>query len=440
MAVFRPFKAVRPDERIVDKVAALPYDVMSSREAREMVKDNPHSFLHVDRAEIDLDPSVDIYDASVYARAAMNLEEMLADGTNIAEDKPVYYIYRQVMDGRAQAGIVGCASIDDYMNNVIRKHELTRADKEEDRIRHVDTCNANTGPIFLTFRDNGEIGRFTSDWMASHQPIYDFTSDDGITHTVWKVDEVDAENRLYRHFQDIPCFYIADGHHRSASAVRVGQMRREEHPDYDGTEEFNFFLSVLFPSDELRIYDYNRVVHDLNGLSEEEFLAGVRKKFDVKTCDGEDSIISPAMNHMEDSEGTGCAGKGILERYRPVKKHEFGMYLSGKWYRLTAKEGTFDANDPVSRLDVSILQENLLSPVLGIGDPRTDGRISFIGGIRGLNELVRKVDGGDAVAFAMYPTTIEDLMDIADAGAIMPPKSTWFEPKLRSGLFIHYLS
>lgn len=428
MAVLRPFTAVRPNNQLADKVAALPYDVMSSQEAREMVKDDPYSFLHVDRAEIDLDPSVDIYSDAVYQKASDNLQKMFSGGIMIKDDKACYYIYRQIMDGRSQAGIVGCASIDDYMNNVIRKHELTRADKEEDRVRHVDTCNANTGPIFLTFRDNGEIGSFTKHFMAANDPVYDFTADDGIRHSVWKVDDPEMIDALAGKFQAIPCFYIADGHHRSASAVRVGQMRRREHPDYDGTEEFNFFLSVLFPSDELRIYDYNRVVHDLGGLSNEEFLAKVRQKFDVEEF--EDANASARAEH---------AGDSAYEPFRPLKKHTFGMYLSGKWYRLTAKEGSFDAGDPVKRLDVSILQDNLLSPVLGIGDPRTDSRISFVGGIRGLGELVRMVDEGAAVAFAMYPTTLDDLMDIADCGAIMPPKSTWFEPKLRSGLFIHYL-
>ena len=418
MAIFRPFKAVRPNPVYADRVAALPYDVMSSNEARELVRDNPYSFLHVDRAEVDLDPSVDHYDASVYARAAANLQKMLADGVNVEEDRPMYYIYRQIMDGRSQTGIVGCASIDDYMNNIIKKHELTRADKEEDRVRHVDVCNANTGPIFLTFRDNGDIQKFNAEWMKNHTPLYDFVSEDGITHTVWKVDDTDTINKLEESFRSMPAFYIADGHHRSASAVRVGMKRRQEHPDFDGSEEFNYFLAVLFPSEELHIFDYNRVVKDLNGLTQESFIKKICEKFHVTA--------------LGKSAGDPEAG-------RPLRKHDFGMYLAGRWYILTAKEGTFDASDPVSRLDVSILQENLLSPVLGIGDPRTDSRISFIGGIRGLKELVRLVDEGAAVAFAMYPTTLEDLMDIADAGAIMPPKSTWFEPKLRSGLFVHYL-
>ena len=426
MAIFRPFKAVRPNEQLADQVAALPYDVMNSEEAREMVKGNPYSFLHVDKAEVDLDPSIDIYDAAVYAKASENLEKMLADGVNVREDRPVYFIYRQIMNQRAQAGIVGCASIDDYMNNIIKKHELTRADKEEDRVRHVDICNANTGPIFLTFRDNGDIQKFTEDWMSTHEALYDFTAEDGIRHSVWKIDDEDVLAKLEADFAQVPAFYIADGHHRSASAVRVGQKRRAEHPDYDGSEEFNYFLAVLFPSEELHIFDYNRVVHDLNGLEEDAFLEAVSSKFEIEPLGG-----MPKDKAADDK---------FLEQYRPAEKHSVSMYLSGKWYRLTAREGSFDAQDPVSRLDVSILQTNLLTPVLGIGDPRTDSRISFIGGIRGLKELVRLVDGGAAVAFAMYPTTLDDLMDIADAGATMPPKSTWFEPKLRSGLFVHYLS
>ncbi len=425
MAVFRPFRAVRPNEQDAHKVAALPYDVMSSDEAREMVKGDPYSFLHVDKAEVDLDPSIDLYDAQVYAKAAENLQKMLDEGVNVMEEKPVYYIYRQIMDGRAQAGIVGCASIDDYQNNIIKKHELTRADKEEDRVRHVDACNANTGPIFLTFRDNGDIGKFTAGWMAAHAPLYDFTAEDGIEHTVWRVDEAGTVDELQRYFANVPALYIADGHHRSASAVRVGLMRRAEHPDYDGTEEFNFFLSVLFPSSELHIFDYNRVVHDLNGMSDSEFLAKIGENFTV--------------TELPEMPADKACDEAFLAQYRPAKKHDLSMYLSGKWYLLSARPGTFDDSDPVTRLDVSILQKNLLTPVLGIGDPRTDSRIAFVGGIRGLRELVRLVEEGCAAAFAMYPTTLDDLMDIADAGEIMPPKSTWFEPKLRSGLFVHYL-
>ncbi len=415
MAVFRPFKAVRPKREYAARVAALPYDVMSSKEAREMVKDDPYSFLHIDRPEVDLDPSVNIYDPAVYKKAGENLKGLLAAGINVREEKPVYYIYRQIMDGRAQAGIVGCASIDDYENNIIKKHELTREDKEEDRVRHVDACNANTGPIFLTFRDDGRVTEFINSWMGNHDALFDFTADDGIRHTVWTIDDAEVIGSVERYFGAVPSFYIADGHHRCASAYRVGKMRRAAKPDYDGTEEFNFFLSVLFPANELKIMDYNRVVKDLKGLTAGEFLEKVSGKFTVK------ELPENADHH-------------------PAGKHTINCFVEGKWCALTAKEGSFDENDPVAQLDVSILQDNLLGPVLGIDDPRTDERIRFIGGIRGLGELERLVNEGGGAAFAMYPTTLDDLMTIADTGLIMPPKSTWFEPKLRSGLFIHELS
>ena len=412
MAVFRPFQAVRPVPALADKVAALPYDVMSSKEAREMVAGNPHSFLHVDKAEIDLDPSVDIYDDKVYAKAAENLKKMQEDGTYLQDAKPCYYIYRQIMNGRAQSGIVGCASVDDYLTGRVKKHELTRADKEADRIRHVDTCDANTGPIFLTYRAREDVSAVMKDWMQAHSPVYDFVSEDGITHTVWVIDDDKTIKKLEEAFKSIPAFYIADGHHRAASAVRVGQKRRAEHPDYDGSEEFNFFLAVLFPDSELKIMDYNRVVHDLGGNSQETFMEKLGKVFEISACGGT------------------CT---------PPEKHTVGMYMDGKWYLLRAKKGSFDEKDPVESLDVSILQKNVLTPILGIDDPRTSDRISFVGGIRGLDELVRMVDGGKAVAFAMYPTGLDELMAIADTNNIMPPKSTWFEPKLRSGLFIHKL-
>lgn len=416
MSVVRAFKAIRPTPELACRVAALPYDVMNSEEARQMVVGNPHSFLHVDKAEIDLDPSIDLYDTRVYEKARENLYRMIADGVFVQEEKPCLYIYKQVMNGRAQIGIVGCTAVDDYRNNIIKKHELTRADKEQDRINHVDYCDANTGPIFLTYRARKDIDALVASLMESKAPVYDFVSEDGIGHTVWVMDEEDLICRVRTAFAGVDYLYIADGHHRSASAVRVGMKRREARPDYDGTEEFNFFLSVIFPDDQLYIMDYNRIVRDLNGNTKEAFLAKVAEKFTV----------------------TPYTGKGAL---KPGKKHTYGMYLDGAWHLLEAKEGTFDAADPVARLDVSILQNNLLHPILGIGDPRTDKRIDFVGGIRGLSALSDRVDSGSmAVAFSMYPTTMEDLMDIADAGAIMPPKSTWFEPKLRSGLFIHKLS
>ncbi len=414
MATVKAFRAIRPAPELAHKVAALPYDVMDSIEAREMVKGNPYSFLHVDKAEIDLDPSIDLYDKRVYEKARDNLREMIKNGVFQQDEKNCLYIYKQVMKGRVQTGLVGCTSIDDYMNNIIKKHEYTRADKEQDRINHVDYCNANTGPIFLTYRASKEINEIVGNWMADHKPVYDFVSDDGIGHTVWVIDGDDAIQRLEERFRAVDYLYIADGHHRSASAVKVGLKRRESFPDYKGDEEFNFFLSVLFPDEQLYIMDYNRVVKDLNGNSAEEFLKKVGEKFDIEEYTGEG-------------------------QFRPTVRHTFGMYMDGKWYKLTTKAGTYNEEDPVDRLDVSIMQNNLLDPVLGIKDPRTDKRIDFVGGIRGLGELERRVNAGMKVAFSMCPTTIKDLMSIADAGKVMPPKSTWFEPKLRSGLFIHEL-
>ena len=413
MAIFRPFKALRPAKEYASKVAALPYDVMNSEEAKEMVKGNPYSFLHIDKAEIDLPAGTDLYSNEVYLKAADNLKKSEENGVMINDEKPCFYVYRQIMNGREQTGLVGCASVDDYINNRIKKHELTRADKEADRIRHVDTCDANTGPIFLCYKENSDITALI-DQHKANEPVYDFVTEDGIANTVWVIDDEDACNKLSLLLSQVGDYYIADGHHRCASAVNVAKMRREANPDFDGTEEFNFFLAVLFPAESLEIMDYNRVVKDLNGNTEEEFIEKISEKFTV--------------------ENAPCEGA-----YHPEEKHTFGMYMAGKWYRLTAKSGTFDEENPVEQLDVSILQKNLLTPVLAIGDPRTDKRIDFIGGIRGLGELERLVNGGMAVAFSMYPTTLEDLMAIADADMIMPPKSTWFEPKLLSGLFIHKL-
>ena len=416
MSVVRAFQAVRPTPALAGQVAALPYDVMNSAEAREMVKGNPYSFLHVDKAEVDLEPTIDLYDTRVYQKARDNLNRMIAEGVFVQDEKPCLYIYKQVMDGRTQIGIVGCTAVDDYRNNIIRKHELTRADKEQDRINHVDYCDANTGPIFLAYRAKESISSLVAAVMESKAPVYDFVSDDGIGHTVWVIDGETTIAAICEEFAQVENLYIADGHHRSASAVRVGMMRREAKPDYNGSEEFNYFLSVIFPDDQLYIMDYNRIVKDLNGYTKEAFLERVAEQFHI----------------------TPYTGSGAL---KPEKKHTFGMYLDGSWMLLEAKAGSFDAADPVARLDVSILQNNLLHPILEIGDPRTDKRIDFVGGIRGLQALSDRVDNGSmAVAFSMYPTTMEDLMDIADAGAIMPPKSTWFEPKLRSGLFIHKLS
>ncbi len=413
MAIFRPFKALRPTSELASKVAALPYDVMNSEEAKEMVNGNPYSFLHIDKAEIDLPDGTDLYSDEVYQKAAQNLKESEEKGVMINDEAPCFYIYRQIMNGREQTGLVGCAWVDDYINNHIKKHELTRADKEADRIRHVDTCDANTGPIFLCYKGKSDITEIIDQYKKG-EPVYDFETDDGIANTVWIVNNEEDCKALSELLSQVGDFYIADGHHRCASAVNVAKMRREQNPDFDGTEEFNFFLAVLFPAESLEIMDYNRVVKDLNGYTKEGFIEKISEAFSVEKADREGA-------------------------YHPESKHTFGMYLDNEWYKLSAKPGTFDPENPVDQLDVSILQKNLLTPVLNIGDPRTDKRIDFIGGIRGLGELERLVDGGMAVAFSMYPTTLDDLMSIADSNMIMPPKSTWFEPKLLSGLFIHKL-
>jgi len=415
MSVVRPFKAIKPKKNLVEKVASLPYDVMNREEAKEMAKGNEFSFLHVVRSEMDVDDSVDAYDEIVYKTARKNLDKMIDDEILIQDEKPMFYIYRQIMNGRVQTGLVGVTSIDDYMNNVIKKHEFTRAKKEVDRINNFDYCDANTAPIFLTYRKNDEISTIINDWIKFHMPIYNFKSDDEITHIVWELTDDGLNKRIEEIFSnDIDSLYIADGHHRSASSVKVGMKRREANPNYTGDEEYNYFMSVMFPDEDLFIMDYNRVIYNLNGLSNDEFMGKVKEKFEVKK-----------LNESEP--------------YRPMKKHTYGMYFENSWYVIEAKDGIYDANDPVDRLDVSILQENILRPLLGIEDPRTSEGIDFVGGIRGLKELEKRVNEGKKVAFSMYPTTMEDLLAIADAGKVMPPKSTWFEPKLRSGLFVHRL-
>ena len=422
MACFIPFQAVSPKKEYAAKVAALPYDVMNSAEAKEMVKDNPYSFLHVDKAEIDLPDGTYLYDDTVYAKAKENLNSLITNGIMQKSILYNFYIYRQIMNGRSQTGLVGCASIDDYLNNIIKKHELTRADKEQDRIRHVDTCNANTGPIFLTYKKADKVKEIIAKWQDENEPEYDFVSD-GVRQTVWVIDDSDTNIEIIEEFDKIDSLYIADGHHRCASAVKVGLKRREEYlsstddvdEDFIHEKEFNYFLAVCFPCDELEIMDYNRLIRDTNGYTANQILTLISENFEFE-----------------------CVKSSTP--YKPTDKHTFGMYLDGRWYKLTAKEGTFDKNDPVAQLDVSILQNNLISKVFGITDPRTDKRIDFVGGIRGLEELERRASNDMKIAFSMYPTTLEDLTDIADAGMIMPPKSTWFEPKLLSGLFIHELS
>lgn len=415
MAIVRPFRAVRPAKDYADKVISLPYDVMNREEAAKMAEGNPYSFLHICRSEIDLPHVDDPYTGQVYTKARKNIDDFLANEILIRDEKPLLYIYKQVMDGRSQVGIVGCVSIDEYLDNTIKKHEFTRVEKELDRINHFDRCNMNTEPVFLTYRDDKRLRTLIEGWMNGHEAEYDFTTKDGIGHTLWAIDDQGVIDSLVALFSENEDFYIADGHHRSASAVKVGQKRREEHPDYTGAEEFNFFMAVIFPDVDLKIFDYNRVVKDLNGLSSEAFLEKVSKGFTVEPVDPQ----------------TGA--------YHPESKHTFGMYLKDQWYKLTAKPEIICDEDVIKCLDVSILQDNLLQPILGIEDPRTDKRIDFVGGIRGLSELERRVAHDMAVAFALYPVSIADLLAVSDKGMVMPPKSTWFEPKLGSGLFMHEL-
>lgn len=411
MADIRPFRAIRPAEGLESSIAALPYDVYSRKEAKAAVADAPHSFLRIDRAETQLPDEVDTYDERVYRKAKELFCEQMAKGEFVTEQKPCFYLYELVMDGRSQTGIVGCASIDDYRNNVIKKHENTRVEKEEDRIRHVDVLDAQTGPIFLAYRRNERLSEIIKAYKSS-SPLYDFISEDAVRHRVFCIDKPEDIAKIAAVFQDMQQIYIADGHHRCASAVKVGLKRRAEHPDYTGEEEFNYFLSVLFSDSELMIMDYNRVVKDLNGLTREQFLAKLSDVFTVE------------------KKGAGPV--------KPKEKGQIGMYLDDSWYLLVAKE-SIKSTDPVKNLDVSILQDYVLEPLLGIKDPKTDKRIDFVGGIRGTKELEKRVQTDMAVAFSMYPTSIEELFSVADAGRLMPPKSTWFEPKLRSGLFIHSL-
>lgn len=408
MALIKPFECVRPNEKDAARVAALPYDVYNRQEAVCEVKREPLSFLKIDRAETQFDDSTDTYAPEVYAKAKELFEEALADKTFITDTDKTYYIYALTMDKRTQTGIVACVSIDDYLNNVIKKHENTRADKEVDRITHVDTLSAQTGPIFLAYRADSVINDAVKK-TKENKALYDFISPDGIRHQVWKMTDITLVENVRKAFEGIDSVYIADGHHRAASAVKVGLKRRQENPGYTGNEEFNYFLSVLFPDEELMILPYNRVVKDLNGYTQEEFLNKIKEKFDIAESD---------------------------KQVSPDKKGTFGMYLGGKWYKLTAHKDIM-SDDPVDGLDVAVLQDNLLAPVLGIGDPKTDKRIDFVGGIRGLSELEKRCREDCVVAFSMYATSIAELFAVADAGKLMPPKSTWFEPKLRSGLFIH---
>lgn len=413
MATIKPFKALRPGMGYAEKVLSLPYDVMNRKEAAEMAEGNPYSFLHICRSEIDMPQQEDVYDKSVYQKAASNIADFVEKGVLIREEAPALYIYREIMEGRVQTGIVATVSVDEYQNNTIKKHEFTRVEKEQDRINHFDICNANTEPVFLTYRNDERIRLMMEGWICNNEPVYDVTASDGIQHILWVVDDTDTISALCMLFSNVKNLYIADGHHRSASACKVGLKRREENPDYTGDEEFNYFMAAIFPDNDLHVFDYNRVVKDLNGFSAEEFIEKIKEA------------------------GFTVEEKGS-EAYRPEAKHTFGMYLNEKWYSLVASEAIIP-DHVIRSLDVAILQDNVLGPVLGIEDPRTDKRIDFVGGIRGLAGLEKRCHEDMTVAFAVYPVEIADLMSVSDNDEVMPPKSTWFEPKLGSGLFIHEL-
>lgn len=412
MSLIRPFAGLRPAPGRADDVAAPPYDVLNSSEARERAKGRPWSFLHISKPEIDLPEGTDPYDASVYAKGKENFDKMLAEGVLVQDDKPCYYLYRLIMGEHQQIGLVAAASVPDYDSNRIRKHEFTRPDKEDDRVRQVDTLNAQTGPVFLTYKHDATIDAVVERVTAA-APEVDITADDGVQHAIWPVcDQADIDT-ITNTFDDMDAIYIADGHHRSAAGSRVAAMRKEANPNHTGDESYNYFLSVVFPDNQMMILDYNRVVTDLNGMDEAAFMAKVKENFSVTQAD---APVKPAANR------------------------EFGMYLGGKWYKLSVNDNLVPADDPVGQLDVSLLANNLIDPILGISDPRRDKRIDFVGGIRGLKELERRVDSGEmAVAFSLFPTRMDQLMSVADANEVMPPKSTWFEPKLADGLVSHVL-
>lgn len=413
MSLVKPFKAVRPLPEFAEKVSAPPYDVLNSEEARALAANNPHSFLHVNKPEIDLEAGVDVYSEAVYKKGAENLQKLINDAVMKQEDKACFYIYKQLMGEHAQYGLVALASVEEYDNDQIKKHEFTRPVKENDRVNHIDHLNAQVGPVFLTYKAMPQMDAIVKR-ITNGRPEIGFMAEDEIEHTIWVVDNDEDIRRIEKVFEGIDALYVADGHHRSAAASRIAQMRKENNPNHTGEESYNFFLNVIFPDNQMYIMDYNRVVKDLNGLNKAEFLDKISEKFEIRRL--------------------GPAG------FKPMENRSFVMYLEKEYYLLNAIDGTYPENDPVNSLDVAILQSNLLAPVLGIGDPRKDTRIDFVGGIRGLEGLQQRVDSGEmAVAFALFPTSIAELMAIADAGEVMPPKSTWFEPKLRSGLFVHKL-
>ncbi|MCK4757409.1 MAG: DUF1015 domain-containing protein [Thermoplasmata archaeon] len=412
MVMVRAFRGLRPMKEHAEMVASPPYDVLDSNEAREIVKANPMSFLRVIKPEVGLDEDVDLYSEPVYDKGASNLKQLIDDGIMVQDEKPMYYFYRQVMGDHSQVGLVATVSAEDYENNLIKRHEFTKPDKETDRVRHIMTQKAQCGPVFLTYPDVEVLNNIQKDHCLANEPFADFVSDDGIRHVFWLVCDQNIVGMIKSVFEAVPCLYVADGHHRSAAGTVVARNLRKENPDHTGKEEYNFFLAVIFPESNMKILAYNRAVEDLNALSKEEFLVRVSEKFQVSQHAGKE----------------------------PKHNHSYSMYLDGEWFGLEPEEGTYPADDPVKSLDASILQENLLAPILGIEDPRTSQRIKFIGGIRGTEELEMLVDSGKfQVAFSMYPTSIEELMKVADSGNVMPPKSTWFEPKLRSGLVVHLI-
>ena len=412
MSIIKPFKGLRPKAEFAEKVASHPYDVINSDEAREIAKGNPYSFLHVNKPEIDLPIGTDVYSEAVYEQGAKNLKKLIDEGILVQDDKPCFYIYKQVMGAHEQIGLVAGASVEEYDKNLIKKHELTRIDKENDRVKHVLSLNAQVGPVFLTYTAKDSIDNNINK-LVKNNPVYNFISDDGIKHIFWVVDKQNDIEKIQQEFAKIDYLYVADGHHRSAAASRACQELKAKNANHSGDEEYNFFLTVIFPHNQMFIMDYNRVVKDLNGLMKEDFIDKISSKFLVREFSKSES-------------------------FKPIVKHDFGMYLDNTWYKISAIPGTWNDAEPTERLDVSILYNNILKPLLGIGNPRTDKRIDFVGGIRGMQELQKRVNSGEmTVAFSLFPTSIEDLMAIADAGETMPPKSTWFEPKLRSGLVIH---
>ena len=409
----KPFAGIRPPKELVSEVASRPYDVLNSVEAKNEAGEK--SLLHIIKPEIDFDPIADEHEQKTYDKAVENFKKWQSNGWLVQDDKEMYYIYAQTMDGRTQYGLVAAANVDDYMTGKIKKHELTRKEKEDDRMIHVRIQNANLEPVFFAYPDIEEMNKLVADWIATHEPEYNFVAEDGFGHTFWKIEDDNVNAHITEIFANVPAFYVADGHHRTAAAARVGLEKKEQNPNHTGNEEYNYFLAVIFPESQLKVIDYNRVVKDLNGLSETEFLEKLKESFDVVEM-----------------------GADI---YHPNKLHNFAMYMNGKWYSLTAKAGTYNDNDPIGVLDVTVLSNLVFDKILNLGDLRTSKRIDLFGGIRGLGELKKRVDSGEmAVAFALYPVTMRQIIDIADTGNIMPPKTTWFEPKLRSGLVIHKLS